>query len=245
LSSLSVAIAAASCVGLLGCAGAPTSDNHAGDYHRGPPLTAAVLDAKAQAALTPDEVKRRLAAGNERFMRGELTPRDYMAQVHATAKGQYPMATVLSCLDSRIPPETIFDQGIGDIFVGRVAGNFENEDMLGSFEFSTKLAGTKLIVVMGHTACGAVKGACDGAQMGNLTATLANIKPAIEASQSVPGEKTSKNTEYVNAVAEANVRQTVTDIVDRSEIIRALVQAGQLKVVGAMYDLGTGKVRWL
>ena len=233
IAAFGVALAACSSTHLDGPATAATTP------------AAAVLDRSAQAGMTPNDVLKALAEGNERFVKGELTPRDYLGQVGATAKGQYPMATILSCLDSRVPPEIIFDRGIGDLFVGRVAGNFENPDMLGSFEFATKLAGSKLIVVLGHTHCGAVKGACDGAELGNLTQTLANIQPAIDASQDVAGEKNSKNAAYVDAVSHMNVRQTVRDILARSEVLRDLVDAGELRVVGAMHDIETGRVSWL
>ena len=207
--------------------------------------SADVLTQEEQQAMTPDDVIKELKAGNERFVANNLTPRDYLGQVGATASGQFPKAVVLSCLDSRVPPEIIFDRGVGDIFVGRIAGNFENVDMLGSFEFATKLAGSKLILVLGHSECGAVKGACDGAELGNLTATLANIGPAIEASSHIEGEHNSKNAAFVEAVTKANVIQTKNDIIERSEVLKSLVDSGSLKVVGGIYDISTGKVSWL
>lgn len=204
-----------------------------------------VVTAEAQKAMTPDMVLADLKAGNERFVSGNAINRDYMAQARATAAGQFPKAIVLGCLDSRVPPEIVFDQGIGDIFVGRVAGNFENIDTLGSMEFGTKVAGAKLIVVLGHTACGAVKGAIDDAQLGNLTATLDNIQPTI-ARVAMPGEQiASSNTSLVNRVTEENVRQTVRDITDRSPVLAEMVANGELKVVGGVYDLATGRVNWL
>jgi carbonic anhydrase len=205
----------------------------------------ATLTQAEQRAMTPGEVLRILKTGNDRFASGQLSPRDYRAQAKATATGQYPMAVVLSCIDSRIPPEVIFDRGIGDLFVARVAGNFENTDILGSMEFATKLAGAKLIVVLGHTNCGAVKGACDGAQLGNLTSTLANITPAVEASKGVEGQHDSHNMAFVSAVTLANVRCTMTDIIARSPVLKELVDNGQLAVVGGIYDLGTGTITWL
>jgi carbonic anhydrase len=219
--------------GAFGCAGAQK------------PLVSATLTQSEQQAMAPADVVALLKAGNDRFVRGELTARDYLAQAKATAGGQYPMAVVLSCLDSRIPVELVFDRGIGDLFVARVAGNFENTDIVGSMEFATKLAGAKLIVVLGHTSCGAVKGACDGAEMGNLTSTLANIAPAVEASKGVEGEHNSKNKAFVAAVTHANVKQTMADLTARSTVIKELVEAGKLAIVGGTYDLETGAVEWL
>ena len=202
-----------------------------------------VLTAEEQAALTPDEVITLLKEGNGRFTNGTLTVRDHSAQVTATAGGQYPKATILSCLDSRVPVEDVFDRGIGDIFVARVAGNFENTDIIGSMEFATRVAGSKVIMVMGHERCGAVKGAIAQVQMGNLTATLANIQPAIDAvSATYSGDKSVDNPEFVHLVAEENVRITMRDILAKSDILQGMVDSGALKVVGAMYDLDTGKV---
>lgn len=206
-------------------------------------LSSDVVTAEEQAAMTPDQVIADLKAGNERFVARSLTPRDYTAKVIKTSEGQYPKAVVLSCLDSRVPVEIVFDQGIGDIFVGRVAGNFENVDMLGSMEFATKLAGSKAIVVMGHTGCGAIKGAMAGAEMGNLTPTLANITPAV---QDVPGAMgAADDAAMVGKVVEANVRRTVRDIRNRSQVLAEMIDAGDIKVVGAVYDLSSGKVTWL
>ena len=202
----------------------------------------AVITKEQQAAMSPDMVLADLKAGNERFVSDNSTSYDLLAQARATATGQYPSAIVLGCLDSRVPPEMIFDQGIGDIFVGRVAGNFENVDMLGSMEFGTKLAGSKLIVVLGHGSCGAVKGAVDQAELGNLTATLANIHVDTTG---ISGKRSSKNTALVDSVIEANVRQTVRDIQSRSPVMAELVSQGDLKVVGAIYDIKTGRVHWL
>lgn len=206
---------------------------------------AGVQTAASQAALTPDDALGLLKEGNRRFLAGDMTDRDYLAQVEATASGQYPHSIVLSCIDSRAAPEIVFDQGLGDIFAPRVAGNFVDEELLGSMEFAAAVAGSKVIVVLGHTECGAVKGACDGVELGNLTRTLANIRPAVEAVSGIPGERNSKNRAFVDAVAHENVRQTVQNIVDRSEVLRELVEAGKLKVVGAMYDVATGEVTFL
>ena len=202
----------------------------------------AAMSAEAQKAITPDEALKRLIEGNERFVRGEMLERNLMDQVKATASGQYPFAVVVGCVDSRVPPELVFDQGIGDIFSARIAGNFVNTDIIGSLEFTTKLAGSKLIVVLGHTECGAVKGACDNAQLGNLTATLSNLMPAVYSVTDVEGERNSKNAGFVQKVADANVQLSVAAITDRSGVLRALADQGQLKVVGAMHDISTGRV---
>lgn len=199
-----------------------------------------------QQRMTPQQVIADLRAGNERYVAGRTTDQNWLAQAERTAiEGQYPKAIVLSCLDSRVPPEIVFDQAIGDIFVGRVAGNFENTDMLGSMEFGTQLAGAKAIVVLGHTACGAVKGTIANARLGNLTQTLANIQPAVAAAnRQMPGTSADEPA-FVQQVMEENVRITVRDIMERSPVIRELVEQGDLVVVGAWYDLATGKVHWM
>lgn len=200
--------------------------------------------AETQSALTPAEALQMLKDGNERFLAGGMLERDLTAQVAETGAGQFPHSVVLSCIDSRVPPEIVFDQGLGDIFSPRIAGNFVNTDILGSMEFATAAAGSKLIVVLGHTECGAVKGACDHVELGNLTQTLSNIAPAVYATQIV-GERTSKNKEFVDAVAHNNVEMTVQNILERSSVIRDQVANGQVMVVGAMYDVTTGVVTWL
>jgi carbonic anhydrase len=200
------------------------------------------LTSEAQAAITPAKALQMLKQGNERFVSGKSIERDFLAQVKQTSTGQFPFAAVVSCLDSRIPPAIVFDRGIGDLFVGRVAGNFVNDDMLGSLEFATKLAGAKLIVVMGHTECGAVKGACDAAQLGLLTATLANINPAVRAVQGDYTPRSSKNAKFVQAVAEMNVQLTMQKLRDRSVVLREMIDKGEIGLVGAMYDVSTGKV---
>jgi len=196
----------------------------------------------AQAATTPDKALQMLKEGNKRFVSGRMHQRDLMAQVKATASGQYPFAVVIGCIDSRVPPELVFDQGIGDIFSPRIAGNFVNTDIIGSSEFATRLAGAKLILVLGHTECGAVKGACDNAQLGNLTHTLSNIMPAVYSVTNVPGARDSKNVAFVQKVAEANVRLSVEALTDRSGVLQDLVAKGNLKVAGAMHDVATGRV---
>ena len=204
------------------------------------------LTAETQAALTPAQVLMRLEDGNQRFLDGTAVERDFMGQVRQTAGGQYPMAAILGCIDSRVPHEIVFDKGVGDVFSARVAGNFVNTDILGSLEFATAVAGSKVIVVLGHTECGAVKGACDHVELGNLTSTLANIAPAVYAvGDLVPGERTSANKAYVQAVADENVEMTVQNIVNRSPVIRGLVESGDLIVIGAMHDVATGGVMFM
>lgn len=167
-----------------------------------------------------------------------------MQQVNETAEGQFPFATILSCIDSRVSAELVFDQGLGDIFSIRIAGNFVNQDILGSMEFACKLAGTKLIVVLGHTSCGAVKGACDHARMGNLTALINKIEPAVYAVEQPKGKelRNSSNTEFVDAVAEKNVEMTLENIRSQSVILKEMEEKGEIQIVGAMYDLSNGSV---
>jgi carbonic anhydrase len=207
--------------------------------------TAGVQTLQSQAALTPDTALAMLREGNQRFLTDTMMERDLRAQVAATADGQFPHSIVLSCIDSRVPPELVFDQGLGDIFAPRIAGNFVDEEILGSMEFAAAVAGSMAIVVLGHTECGAVKGACDDVKLGNLTQTLAAIRPAVEAVEGFEGARNSKNDAFVGAVAHENVRQTVDNILQRSDVLNALVKDGKLKVVGAMYDVGTGKVTFL
>lgn len=206
---------------------------------------ASVSTSASQGAATPDSVLAELKEGNRRFVAGRSTRYDWLGQTAATASGQHPKAIVLGCLDSRVIPEVAFDEGIGDLFVGRVAGNFENTDQLGSLEFGTAVAGAKLIVVLGHGSCGAVKGAIDQAQLGNLTAMLGEIEPAIEDVEVGSQGRTSKDAGSVARVVEANVRRTVADITKRSPVLAERVASGDLRVVGGVYDLGTGVVRWL
>ncbi len=203
-----------------------------------------VQTAESQAAMTPDQALTRLMEGNERFRANGLAARDFPDQVDDTASGQFPYAIVLGCVDSRVPPEIAFDQGLGDIFSARIAGNFINTDILGSMEFATAVAGASLIVVLGHTECGAVKGACDHVELGNLTHTLSNLAPAVYAVD-VDGPRNSSNAEFVNAVAHTNVEMTVQNILDRSPVIADLVDKGEVKVVGAMYDVTSGQVSLL
>ena len=200
---------------------------------------------ETQSLIHPSVALDLLKAGNERFITNQPLNRNLNVQVTETTSGQYPYACILSCIDSRIPTEIVFDQGIGDIFNARVAGNFVNEDILGSMEFACKLAGSKIIVVMGHTSCGAVKGACDHAVLGNLTQMLDKIQPAVSAVATEPGaERSSKNLAFVNAVAHENVLQTIEAIRVKSEVLNAMEAAEEIQIVGAMYAVETGKVEF-
>lgn len=189
-----------------------------------------------------NELIQRLKDGNARFIAKNMTGHNYMEQVAATASGQKPFAAVLGCIDSRVPAEIVFDQGIGDIFNARVAGNFVNDDILGSLEFACKVAGSKLIVVLGHTSCGAVKGACDNVELGKLTGMLANIKPAINAVTGNHSDRSSTNAAYVQEVADNNVNLTVKAITERSAVLNEMADNGEITIVGAMYDVASGKV---
>jgi carbonic anhydrase len=201
---------------------------------------------ETQAAMTPETSLQSLKEGNLRFQNSSKADRNLQEQVTDTSTGQFPFATILSCIDSRVSSELIFDQGIGDIFSARVAGNFVNQDILGSMEFACKLAGTKLIVVLGHTACGAVKGACDDAKLGNLTAMLGNIKPAVNAvtTPEDPSLRNSSNIDFVNTVAEKNVNLTIERIVNESPVLAEMQTNGEIKIVGGMYDIHTGAVNF-
>jgi len=237
-------LAASAALILTACAPQPTPVTEAPQT---PEPVREVVTAEAQQAMTPQQVLADLKAGNERFASGEMTARDYLAQAAATASGgQHPKATILGCVDSRVPPEIVFDQGIGDVFVGRVAGNVEDVNLLGSLEFATKVAGSKVIVVLGHTSCGAIKGAADGVELGNLTELLNDFdKPIARADEATEGEASSSNKAFLGVAIEENVRQTIADILDQSEIISEMVDSGDLLVVGGIYDLATGQVRWL
>lgn len=202
--------------------------------------------ADSQSQISAELAINMLREGNHRFVNNQSLQRDLLLQVKETATGQYPFAAVVSCIDSRIPTEVIFDQGIGDIFNARVAGNFVNPDILGSLEFACKLAGSKVIVVMGHTSCGAVKGAVDKAQLGNLTQMLDKIMPAVDAISTEPGEvRNSSNLNFVNAVSKKNVEMTVAQIKKDSPVLAEMQSSGDIDIVGAMYDVKTGKVTFL
>ena len=202
------------------------------------------LSKEQRDAMTPAQVIEELKKGNERFRAGKMAARNYLAEKRASAAGQYPAAVVLGCVDSRVPAEIIFDTGIGDVFVGRVAGNGVNDDMLGSMEFACGVSGAKLVLVLGHTSCGAVKGAIDDVVLGNLTGLLARIKPAIPVTK-FDGEKSSKNASYVDAVARTNVVLGLGEIRRRSPILEDLEKNGKIKIAGAMYELSTGRVEFL
>ena len=197
---------------------------------------------KARDALTPDVALERLMEGNARFASGRMLERDLVTQVRATSAGQFPFAAVLGCIDSRVPPELVFDQGIGDIFSARIAGNFVNADIIGSFEFATKLAGAKLVVVLGHSECGAIKGACNDARLGNLTGTLSNIMPAVHAVSDARGRKDCGSREFVESIAEENVRLNVKALIARSAVLHDLAESGKIGIVGAMHDVHSGRV---
>ncbi len=200
---------------------------------------------QAQAAATPSQVLDWLRRGNERFASGRQQPRDLLHDQRVTAAGQYPRAIILSCIDSRAPAEFIFDAGLGDLFNARIAGNIADADLVGSMEFACGVSGAKLVVVMGHTSCGAIQGACDRVQLGNLTGLLEKIQPAVAAVHGVAGERNSKNKAFVEAVAEANVRLTAQRIRERSPILRGMEEEGKIGIVGCIYDLETGRVRFL
>ena len=202
------------------------------------------LTKETQASISSEQAIQLLKEGNNRFINNNPINRDLLDQVKDTSSGQFPFATILSCIDSRVSSELIFDQGIGDIFSVRVAGNFVNEDILGSMEFACKLAGTKVVIVLGHTACGAVKGACDDAKLGNLTSLISKIKPAVTAVME-PAEdhlRNSSNIDFVNTVAEKNVYMTIDNIRSQSPVLKEMEDEGAIKIVGAMYDIKDGAV---
>ena len=199
---------------------------------------------ETQTTMTPEKSLQHLKEGNLRFQNNLKANRDLLEQVNDTSGGQFPFATVLSCIDSRVSSELVFDQGLGDIFSVRIAGNFVNEDILGSMEFACKLAGTRLIVVLGHTACGAVKGACDDAKLGNLTAMLSKIKPAVTAVTSPEDTslRNSANSEFVDNVSAKNVQLTMDRILRESDVLSEMQGSGEIQIVGGMYDIKTGAV---
>jgi carbonic anhydrase len=205
-----------------------------------------VLDKARQGAMSPDEAIARLKAGNERLLAGATVNCDLVEQIKATSTGQAPFAAIVGCIDSRVPPELIFDQRIGDVFAARIAGNFVNTDIIGSLEFATKITGSRAIVVLGHSACGAIRGAISNAQLGNLTATLSNIEPAVIAAEAgFEGDKTADNPVFVQAVADMNAKLAAKMIFERSPVIQDLVAAGDVKIVSAMHDVATGRVTFL
>lgn len=211
------------------------------------PLVETVLTQEQRDSLTPDDIINSLKQGNQRFVSGTLTVRDHSKQVRDAATGQFPKAIVLSCVDSRVPVEDVFDRGIGDLFVARVAGNFENTDILGSMEFACKVSGAKVILVLGHEYCGAIKGAIDNVELGNITAMLKNIQPAIKQVDvtGFSGNKTSENEAYVHEVAEQNIWETMDNIRKYSPILKAMEDNKEIKIVGGMYDMNTGRVTFM
>ena len=206
------------------------------------PAAPSVITREQQADLTPDAVLQELLEGNRRFVQDDLTTRNHSARVREAYAGQFPKAVILSCLDSRIPVEDVFDRGVGDIFVARVAGNFVNEDILGSMEFGCHVAGARLIMVLGHTHCGAVQAAIDDVQLGNITPMLAKIRPAIQGPDAFSGEKTAANPEYVAHICRQNILMAVSEIRRRSTILKGMEQDGSITIVGAYYDLKSGVV---
>ena len=205
------------------------------------PALADALTAEQREKLSPDQILEIMKKGNARFAKGERKNRDYLREQRASAGGQHPAAVLLSCIDSRAPAEVIMDLGLGDVFNARVAGNILNEDIAGSIEFACKVAGAKVILVMGHTACGAIKGTIDGAQLGNLTGLLAKIRPAVDAT-TYSGARTSKDPKFVDAVARTNVELTIKKFREMSPVITELAEAKKVVIAGAMYDLATAKI---
>ncbi len=203
-----------------------------------------VITKEEQQSLTPEKVMTLLKEGNDRFVKGELTVKDVPKQIIEASKGQYPKAVILSCLDSRVPIEKVFDRSIGDVFVARVAGNIVNTDILASMEYGCKVSGAKLIVVLGHSDCGAVKSAIDNVQLGNITELLAKIRPSIDSLGPYSGEKTSKNKEFVEKVSNENVRTAIDNIRLNSPILKEMEDKGEIKIVGADYDIDNGKVKF-
>jgi carbonic anhydrase len=199
---------------------------------------------ETQSSLTPDNALQILKEGNQRLMNNLKANRNLLQQVNETSSGQYPFATILSCIDSRTSAELIFDQGLGDIFSVRIAGNILNEDILGSMEFATKVVGTKIIVVLGHTKCGAVVGACNHVEMGNLTTLLNKIQPAIFQEKTIVENRNGSNEEFVQKVTELNIHLTIERIRRESPIIAELEENGKIKIVGGLYDVSTGMVRF-
>ncbi|HVY74740.1 MAG TPA: carbonic anhydrase family protein [Puia sp.] len=204
-----------------------------------------VLTAAEQQALSPDSILQSLIDGNKRFAVDKMTARNDSAMVQDAVSGQHPMAVVLSCIDSRVPVEEVFDKGIGDLFVTRVAGNVVNEDILGSLEYSCQESGAKLILVLGHESCGAIKAAIEGVKLGNITAMLAKVQPALAKSQNFKGEKTVENSAYVEAVVKNNILNTIELIKKKSPVLKAMLDKGEIKMVGAYYSLKTGEITLL
>lgn len=206
------------------------------------PLHTAVMTAEKQETMTPQQALQRLKEGNQRFLNGKMKNRDLLIQTSKTASTQHPVAVVLNCIDSRAPTEIIFDQGVGDVFATRVAGNIQNDDILGSMEFGTKLSGAKLIAVIGHTSCGAIRGACQQVKLGNLTRLLQKIQPAVKQAAKEEGTSDCTNAAFIDQIAKDNVLLVMKQIQAHSPVISKLIKEGKLGIVGGMQDLSTGKV---
>lgn len=202
------------------------------------------LTKEMQSAISPAKALELLKDGNKRFVSNLKVNRNLLQQANETSDSQHPFAVILSCIDSRTSAELIFDQGLGDIFSARIAGNIVNEDILGSMEFACKVAGSKIIVVLGHTKCGAVKGACDHVEMGNLTALLSKIQPAVYDEKTVTENRSSSNDEFVEKVSSINVKRTVTAIMERSPILKEMIEKGEIAIVGGTHDITTGEVHF-
>jgi len=200
------------------------------------------LNKEIQEGITPQQALEILQDGNKRFIQNLKVNRNLLEQINSTRDGQWPFAVILSCIDSRTSAELIFDQGLGDVFSVRIAGNIINEDILGSMEFACKIAGSKFIMVLGHSKCGAIKGACDHVEMGNLSTLLAKIEPSVTAETTTTENRSSSNPNFVENVARINVKRNVKEILDRSEILRDMVEQGKIGIGGAMYDVETGTV---
>ncbi|TWU10898.1 carbonic anhydrase family protein [Allorhodopirellula heiligendammensis] len=248
LGSTLLAIACLACLHATGCTENETQaiqSDSAPDSEFEEPLVVRVLTEEERDKLTPDDVLQMLKEGNQRFAAGTLTQRDHSKQVREAALGQFPKAVILSCLDSRITVEDAFDRGIGDLFVARIAGNFENTDIVGSMEFGCRVSGSKLILVLGHEHCGAIKGAIDNVELGNITSMLENIRPAVAHFADYDGEKSSTNDEFVHMVAEENVRLTMDAIRAKSPILKDMESEGEIKIVGGIYNMDTGIVTFM
>lgn len=202
------------------------------------------LTKEMQSAISPAQALELLKEGNKRFVNNLKVNRNLLQQANETSDGQHPFAVTLSCIDSRTSAELIFDQGLGDIFSARIAGNIVNEDILGSMEFACKVAGSKIIVVLGHTKCGAIKGACDHVEMGNLTALLSKIQPAVYDEKTVTENRSSSNNEFVEKVSTINVKRTVTAIMERSPILKEMIEKGEIGIVGGTHNIATGEVHF-
>jgi len=210
-----------------------------------PALREHVLSSAEQKTLTPDKVKEDLKESNKHYIQNHLTANDYIGMMHGSAQGQYPEAFILSCIDSRVPVEEVFDKAIGDLFVARVAGNFVDEDILGSMEYGCKVSGAKLVVVLGHESCGAIKAAIHHETLGNITAMLSKIKPALAMSKDFTGEQTAENHAFVEYVVKNNIKNTIKTIFIKSPVLKEMVDKGELKIVGAYYSFETGEVSFL